>query len=39
MGRSRAVVLGYMFWDTSATVCINAATGAESLLKGTKFVL
>jgi len=24
---------------TSATVCINAATSAESLLKGTKFVL
>jgi hypothetical protein len=25
--------------STSATVCVNAATGAESLLKGTKFVL
>jgi hypothetical protein len=25
--------------STSATVCINAASGAESLLKGTKFVL
>lgn len=24
---------------TTATVCINAATGAESLLKGTKFIL
>jgi len=24
---------------TSATVCVNAATSAESLLKGTKFVL
>jgi hypothetical protein len=24
---------------TSATVCINAATSAESLLKGTKFIL
>ena len=24
---------------TTATVCINAKTGAESLLKGTKFVL
>jgi hypothetical protein len=24
---------------SSATVCINAATGAEGLLKGTKFVL
>jgi hypothetical protein len=24
---------------TTATVCVNAATGAESLLKGTKFVL
>ena len=25
--------------STSATVCVNAASGAESLLKGTKFVL